>query len=53
MAINEVTKKALISEVKINPKKIDIDILKNKAEKLRKNLKDYDIKYQALSLENM
>jgi AAA+ ATPase superfamily predicted ATPase len=53
VAINEINKKALISEVKINPRKIDIDILTNKSEKLRRNLKNYDIKYQGLSLENM
>lgn len=53
VAINEINKKALISEVKINPRKIDIDILINKSEKLRRNLKNYDIRYQGLSLENM
>ena len=36
VAINDLDKKALIAEVKINPKKIDLEILKQKAKKLEK-----------------
>ena len=53
VAINELDKKALICEVKINPKKIDMDILKNKAIKLEKVLKSYTIEFKALSLIDM
>ena len=53
IAINELDKKALICEVKINPRKIDIDILKNKAIKLEKVLKSYNIEYKGLSLIDM
>ena len=53
IAINELDKKALICEVKINPKKIDIDILKNKAIKLDKVLKSYTLQYKGLSLIDM
>ena len=53
IAINELDKKALICEVKINPKKIDMDILKNKAIKLEKVLKSYTIEFKALSLIDM
>ncbi|MGJ0357805.1 DUF234 domain-containing protein [Aliarcobacter cryaerophilus] len=38
VAINDLDKKALIAEVKINPKKIDLEILKQKAKKLEKEL---------------
>lgn len=53
VAINELDKKALICEVKINPKKIDIDILKNKAIKLENFLKAYNIQFKGLSLIDM
>lgn len=53
IAINELDKKAFICEVKINPKKIDMDILKNKAIKLEKVLKSYNIEYKGLSLLDM
>ncbi len=53
VAINELDKKAFICEVKINPKKIDIDILKDKAKKLEKVLKSYNIEYKGLSLIDM
>lgn len=53
IAINELDKKAFICEVKINPKKIDMDILKNKAIKLEKVLKSYTIQFKGLSLLDM
>lgn len=53
IAINELDKKAFICEVKINPRKIDMDILKNKAIKLEKVLKSYTIEYKGLSLIDM
>lgn len=53
IAINELDKKAFICEVKINPRKIDMDILKNKAIKLEKVLKSYTIEFKGLSLIDM
>jgi len=53
VAINELDKKAFICEVKINPNKIDIDILKNKAIKLEKVLKSYTIEFKGLSIIDM
>lgn len=53
VAINEFDKKALIVEVKINPKKIDTELLKQKAIKLEKELKGYECKYIGYSLEDV
>jgi uncharacterized protein len=53
IAINELDKKAFICEVKINPRKMDMDILKNKAIKLEKVLKSYTIQFKGLSLIDM
>jgi AAA+ ATPase superfamily predicted ATPase len=53
IALNEIEKRVLISEVKINPKKINIEILKEKAKKLEKNFKHYKIEFMGLSLDNM
>jgi len=53
VALNELEKKVLIGEVKLNPKKIDMDILKEKAKKLQKNFKQYDIEYIGYSLDDM
>lgn len=53
VAINEMNKKALIAEVKLNKKKINLDLLKLKASKLYNSLKDYEITYEGFSLEDM
>ena len=54
VAVNEIEKKAVIAEVKLNKSKISMNILHLKAVKLvENNLQNYDIDYQALSLENM
>lgn len=53
VAINEFEKKAIIVEVKINSQKIDLDILKQKAIKLEKELKGYSIEYLGYSLDDM
>ncbi len=53
VAVNELDKNVLIGEVKINPKKIDIKVLKEKSKKLEKNLKNYDIEFVGYSLEDM
>ncbi|MBN2895287.1 MAG: ATP-binding protein [Campylobacterales bacterium] len=53
VAINELEKKLLIAEVKLNPKKIDIDQLKNKSLKLIGDFKAYAIEYRGLSIDDM
>jgi AAA+ ATPase superfamily predicted ATPase len=53
IAVNEFEKKMLIAEVKINPKKIDLDILKQKSQNLIKKFNDYKIEYKGFSLEDM
>ena len=42
-----------IGDVKINPKKIDLEILKQKASKLVSTFTDFSVDYQGYSLENM
>jgi len=53
IALNEMEKTMLISEVKINPKKIDLDLLKNKSLKLIEGFKSYKINYAGYSIEDM
>ena len=53
VAINNLEKKVLIGEVKINLKKIDLEILKQKAKKLEKELSGYEYEYLAFSLDDM
>lgn len=51
--MNELDKTALIIEVKRNPKKICLSKLKEKAVKLEQKLKDYEIEYRGLSLNDL
>ncbi len=53
VAINEADKTMLIGEVKINPKKIDLEILKKKSKKLTAKYSQYDVEYIAYSLGNL
>jgi len=53
VAINELEKKIILAEVKLNKKKIDIKKLENKSYKLLKDFKDYKVEYAGLSLEDM
>src|SRR5690606_37574444 len=53
VALDESGKKASLIEVKINKKKVDLEILKEKAIKILPGLKDYDISYQIMGLEDM
>jgi len=53
VAINEMERKALIAEVKINPGKINLELLKLKAQRIIHHLKGYDIEYKAFSIEDM
>lgn len=53
VALDESGKKASLVEVKINKKKANLEILKEKAKKILPGLKDYDISYQIMGLEDM
>lgn len=53
VAINEREKRAVIAEVKLNPKRINQAILPQKAARLTAMLSDYDISYQGLSLKDL
>jgi len=53
IALNEMEKKALICEVKINPGKINLTKLKEKSHKLVQNLSGYGITYQGLSISSL
>lgn len=53
VALNEYEKTAIIVEVKRNPEKINLSILKQKAEKLTQQLNGYKIEYRGLSLNEM
>ncbi len=53
VALNEMEKSMLIAEVKLNPKKIDFEVLKNKSMKLIEGFKSYRIEYKGYSIEDM
>lgn len=53
VALSDFDKKVLIAEVKINPKKINLEILKQKAKRLEKVLHDYECAYLGFSLDDM
>jgi AAA+ ATPase superfamily predicted ATPase len=53
VAVNDETKVMLIAEVKINPKKININVLKTKASKLTTKYNHYDINYIGYSLKDI
>lgn len=53
VGINEVTKKIYFSEVKLNQQKIKMNILKNKSSNILKFYKDYETKYEGLSIEDI
>jgi len=53
VAVNKMEKKMLIAEVKINPKKIDIDILKEKAKNLILGFHGWNIEYKGFSMDDV
>ena len=53
VAINEIDKKIVFAEVKLNKQKISLPILQQKAKVLVKSFKDYQVEYLGLSLEDM
>jgi len=53
IAINDIEKKLLLCEVKMNKQKISINKLKDKSVKLQIKYHDYEFKYKALSIEDI
>lgn len=53
VALNEFDKTCVIAEIKRNPKKLSLSNLKTKAATLSSEIKEYSIKYQLLSLEDI
>ncbi|MBS4040783.1 MAG: YraN family protein [Flavobacteriales bacterium] len=53
VAINDVEKKVLFAEVKRNPDKLNLNNLIEKLQNLVPHFKEYQIKYQGFSIQNM
>lgn len=53
IAVNDFTRKGIIAEVKRNPQKINLAVLKQKAERLPKEFSKYEFEYKGLSLEDL
>ena len=53
VAINELEKKAMIGEIKRNPKNIRLSLLKEKSARIVQQLKGYEIDYCGFSLEDL
>jgi AAA+ ATPase superfamily predicted ATPase len=53
IALNNFDKTAIVGEVKRNPKKISMPVLKTKADTLKKHLSKYKVSFTALSLDDM
>ena len=53
VAINEMEKKILVGEVKLNKDKINMNTLKMKSEKLVNKYKDYTVEYVGLGMQDL
>ena len=53
LALNEIDKKAIIAEIKRNPKKIDMNRLRAKAESLKNELSGFNVELKGLSMDDM
>ncbi len=53
VALNSETKELLFIEVKLNEKKIDLELLKQKSQNLRRDYKNHKIEYLGFSLDDM
>jgi len=53
IVLNDFDKKADVIELKRNPKKLDMNALKIKAETLKDDLKSYDVRYRGLSMDDV
>ncbi len=52
VAVNDIEKKILICEVKLNPQKINLNKLKEKSKKLIERFKEYSFEYKGFSLDD-
>lgn len=53
VAVNDLDKKILISEIKMNLEKAKLNLLKSKSENLLKKYKNYDVEYLLLGMQNL
>ncbi|MBB5440066.1 hypothetical protein HDC92_003764 [Pedobacter sp. AK017] len=53
IAINDLDKTGIVAEVKRNPKKINIDLLKIKAQTIQKELSKYKVEVMGFSIKDM
>ena len=53
LALNDIDKKAIIAEIKRNPKKIDLNLLRTKTDFIKKELAQYDVELKGLSMNDM
>ena len=53
VAVNDLDKKLILCDVKLNQEKLKINKLKEKSEKLRHKYKGYEIEYRRYSMENI
>ncbi len=53
VAVNDLKKKMLLAEIKVNPKRISIEALKRKARKLTSRYQNFDITYKGLSVNDI
>ena len=53
VAVDEVNKKLLLCEVKLNKDKLNLNVLKKKATKLLQKYKGFEVDYKLLSLEDI
>lgn len=53
IALNDIDKSAIVAEIKRNPKKIDLNLLKIKANSIKKELAQHALELRGLSMEDM
>ena len=53
IALNDMDKTAIVAEIKRNPKKINMNTLRSKADSIKKEMSQYTIEFCGLSIENM
>lgn len=53
IALNDLDKRAIVIEVKRNPKKIDLNLLREKADSIKKELAKYDVELRGLSMNDI
>lgn len=53
IALNDLDKRAIVAEVKRNPKKIDLKLLQTKADSIKKELSKYKVEQKGFSMDDM